>query len=179
MKLTSFQAGGTVTEKYYSKLDSLKWVFFYKEGENGMAKKYLIFYNKCYSEGEIAVGEKIKAVSGKIRIYYYDLYRFWKDDYSSSSDAYALKRSSVNGVSQGTVTMLFNSSDGLLFSCDGLFIFEKEQMDILPSGSSGRISFYNWSDYVKNGGVSNSPLTHLYQAYKRVFTSRNEVKACL
>lgn len=34
------------------------------------------------------------------------------------------------------------------------------------------------SDLKKNGGVSSSPLTHLYQAFKRAFT-RNEVRACL
>lgn len=138
----------------------------------------LRFLGKDWFEGEVAVNRKIRAVNGKVRIYDYDKYRFWRD-YSESSDAYALKRSTTNSVPRGTVTMLYNSSDGLLFSLDEPFIFEKEQMDILPSGSSGRISFYNWSDYVKNGGVSNSPLTHLYQAYKRVFTSRDEVKACL
>lgn len=48
----------------------------------------------------------------------------------------------------------------------------------------GAKAFTNWdrwislTELIQNGGVSSSPLTHIYQAFKRAFT-RNEVIACL
>ena len=157
MKLTSFQAGGTVTEKYYSKLDSLKWVFFYrKEGDSMTGLRFV--GQDWYSTKELPiVGAKLSNTISGVR-------KYAINSYANATDFIRLAGKGKETVQAGsTIGVVINSSAGYLF---GFQTLDPNEDGYDPFGQS--LILYSWNDYLLNGGVLANTILKVCHAVSRL-----------
>lgn len=114
---------------------------------------HMIFNSKKYWEGTAPnyIGRKVKAPKNLLYGWSYGLYtNFVKTTNSASYDGYSHCKPDEGEtiIGQGA------NNDG--------------EVMLMTKSTSGNLDWFTLTDLVQNGGVSSSPLTHLYQGLRHL-----------